>query len=127
MSIEATPTTMEAYWKGHSLEHVAENAVFIDMGSGVEARGREAIGQMLSLFFQTAFEASAETTSTLVGDGQAAWEGVFTGKHVGEFAGIPATGRIVRAPYCVTYEVADGKITRARIYMTAALVQQLTA
>ena len=48
------------------------------------------------------------------------------GKHVGEFAGIPATGKDVRIPLCVNYDLEDGKIKRARVYFEMpVLLQQL--
>ena len=43
-------------------------------------------------------------------------EGHVTGKHIGEFAGIPATGKEIRVPICVSYDLEDDKIQRARIY-----------
>ena len=49
-------------------------------------------------------------------------------EQVGDFAGIPATGREVRVPICVAYDVEDDRITRARIYLLAnVLMQQLGA
>jgi predicted ester cyclase len=53
-------------------------------------------------------------------------EAAFVGTHVGEFAGIAATGRAVRLPYAVAYDLADGRIAALRIYLaTDALVRQL--
>ena len=61
------------------------------------------------------------------GDGSAALEAVFVGKHAAEFAGIPATGEEVRLPYVVCYDVSNGKINALRAYFPIlALVQQLT-
>ena len=48
------------------------------------------------------------------------------GKHIGEFAGIPATGKQVRVPLTVVYDVANGRISRGRIYLIVpVLMQQL--
>jgi len=44
-------------------------------------------------------------------------EAEFVGTHTGEFAGIPATGRKVRVPFCVVYDVQGDRITRGRVYM----------
>jgi predicted ester cyclase len=43
-------------------------------------------------------------------------EGDFVGKHIGEFAGVPATGKTVRVPLCVVYDLEGGKIMRGRVY-----------
>ena len=40
----------------------------------------------------------------------------FVGRHTGEFAGIPATGRNVRVAYSVHYDLTNGGISALRIY-----------
>jgi len=45
------------------------------------------------------------STNTVFGDGHAFTEGYLVGKHVGEFAGIPASGKDVRIPMCASYDV----------------------
>ena len=59
---------------------------------------------------------TAEANNLIFADGQAVWEGDFIGKHVGEFAGIPATGKDVRVPLCVVYDLQNDQIKRARVY-----------
>ena len=50
------------------------------------------------------------------------------GKHTGDFAGIPATGRDVRVPLAVSYEMENGLIKKARIYlMVNILISQITS
>jgi len=129
MSLEATREVVTAYLQNHGdTSFVAENAVFIDMGTGQEYRGRQAIAQSLEYIYHQAFDARPEVHSTVIGDGHAVAEGEFVGRHIGEFAGIPATGREVRVPICVAYDVEGDKITRARIYLLASvLMQQLGA
>jgi predicted ester cyclase len=63
-----------------------------------------------------AFDADTETTGMIIGDGKAMVEGYVTGKHIGEFAGIPATGKDIRVPICVSYDLENDQIKRARIY-----------
>ena len=126
MSVASTRKVMEKYWQAHDPSYIADDGVYTDMASGQEARGRDAVSAMLNWFFNVAFQARAERTRLMIADGHATWEGYFIGKHIGEFAGIPATGREVRVPYCVSYDVENDKIARARIYMTAAIMQQLT-
>ena len=54
---------------------------------------------MLHWFYHVAFDARAETTNTIVGDGQAVVEAYVVGKHVGEYAGIaPDSKGFPRAP-----------------------------
>jgi steroid delta-isomerase-like uncharacterized protein len=95
---------------------MADDVVFAVMASGQEAHGPEGVLQFLNYFYHVAFEATAENTMEVVGDGKAVWEGDFVGRHIGEFAGIPATGKEVRVPLCVVYELADERIRSARIY-----------
>jgi predicted ester cyclase len=129
MSLEATREVVTAYVKDHgNTSYLAEDAVFIDMGTGEEYRGRDAIAQSLDYFYHQAFEAHPEVHSIVLDDGHAVAEGEFVGRHVGDFAELPAAGREVRVPICVAYDVEGDKITRARIYLLASvLMQQLGA
>lgn len=53
----------------------------------------------------------------IIGYGQAVGEFDFVGKHIGEFGGIAATGREVRVPYCIVYELEGNTIRALRGYM----------
>lgn len=86
------------------------------MSTGEEHRGPEAIRAMLDYFYHQAFEADAHPRNLVVGEGTAAGEWDFVGRHTGEFAGVPATGKEVNVPLCVCYDLRDGKIVEARIY-----------
>jgi steroid delta-isomerase-like uncharacterized protein len=126
MSYEETKAIMEAYWSGHTTENIAEDAVYTMMATGVEDHGREAILRTMRSFYREAFDGAFEETNTIIADGNAVTEGYLVGKHVGEFAGIPPTGKDIRVPMCVIYDVYDGYIQKARIYFQmAALLQQL--
>lgn len=129
MSLEDTRKVVSEYLQNHADPgFLTSDAVFTDMGTGEEYRGRDAIAQSLEYFYHQAFEAHPEVHSTVIGDGHAVAEGEFVGRHIGDFAGIPATGREVRVPICVAYDVEGDKITRARIYLLASvLMQQLGA
>jgi steroid delta-isomerase-like uncharacterized protein len=130
MSIESTRAVMTRYFASqHSdLSMMADDVVFTVMATGQEHRGREAVMQMLDYFYHAAFTATAETRLTLFGDANAMVEGEFVGKHVGEFAGVPATGKQVRVPLCVVYDLVNDKITRGRIYFEMpVLMAQLSA
>lgn len=129
MSLESTREVVTAYLQSHGDPSLlAEDAVFTDMSTGEEYRGRDAIARSLAYFYHQAFEARPEVHSKVIDDGHAVAEGEFVGRHIGDFAGIAATGREVRVPICVAYEVEGDKITRARIYLlVSVLMQQLGA
>lgn len=128
MSIESTRETMMRYFNSeHSdVSMMAEDVVFTVMATGQENHGCEEVLGMLNYFYHVAFDATATTRVMLFGENSAMVEGDFVGKHIGEFAGIPATGKDVRVPLCVVYDLEEDKIKRGRIYFEMpALMQQL--
>ncbi len=127
MSIEETRKVLEAYWQDHDPRYVAENAVFTMQPTGEEIRGRDAIAKHLAGFYHGALDARAVRNNAIFGDGQGVLEARVVGRHTGVFAGVPATGRDVDVPLCVTYDVAGGLIERARIYLLVnVLLKQIT-
>lgn len=128
MSLESTREVMTKWLNaGHSdVSALADDVVLTIMRTGEEYQGPEAVRQMLDHLYHTAFDATGETTNTVFADGQAVLEADFVGKHIGKFAGIPATGKDVRAPLCVVYDLEDDRIKRARVYFEMhSLLQQL--
>jgi steroid delta-isomerase-like uncharacterized protein len=116
MSAESTRKVVESYLGEHGLDALAEDVVYTVMGSGREARGRAEVSELLDYYYRRAFDATAHIRSLVVGDTQAVFEGDFDGRHVGEFEGIPATGKTVKVPLCVVYDTLGDRITAARIY-----------
>ncbi|MEZ4660134.1 MAG: ester cyclase [Caldilineaceae bacterium] len=105
---------------------LADDVVFTVMATGQENHGPAGVAQMLAYFYKIAFDAKAETKTTIFVDQHAVIEADFVGKHIGEFAGIPATGKTVRVPFCVIYDLENGKIKRGRVYFEMpVLMQQL--
>jgi steroid delta-isomerase-like uncharacterized protein len=128
MSVQRTNEIMRQYWDSQhtDVSMMADDVVFTMMATGEETRGPEAVRQMLHYFYHVAFDARAETTSKIVSNGQAVIEAQVVGTHIGEFAGIPATGKAFRVPLCVVYDVENDQIKRARIYFEIpALLAQL--
>ena len=119
MPIDRTREVMSRYWDSEhrDVSMMADDVVFTHMASGDEHRGPEAVRRMLDYMYHQAFDARAESRSRLYTENQAVIEGEFIGTHTGEFAGIPATGRRVRVPLCVVYDLEDGRIKRARVYI----------
>jgi steroid delta-isomerase-like uncharacterized protein len=118
MTTDETRAVMDRYLSGeHAIDGVmADDVVFTVMATGQTFEGPEAVGGMLTYFYHGVFEAVAEPTNLVVDAGRAIGEWDFVGTHIGEFAGVPATGRQVRVPLAVAYDLADGRITRGRVY-----------
>lgn len=126
MSMQETQRVLEAYAASHDTRLVAPDAVFTDTASGQQYVGREAIAAMLDYVYHVAFDARAEVSNLIVGDGMAVLEAEVVGTHIGEFAGVPPTGMDVRIPLAVSYDIADGLIQRARVYLQlAAFLRQV--
>ena len=93
--------------------------VTLDMvGAGQSAQGRAQVEGFIRFAHEQAFDGRPELKSLIVDfDGsRAAVEFDFVGRHTGEFAGIPATGRVVRIPYSVHYDLTNGGISALRVY-----------
>lgn len=119
MSVESTREVISRYLNSnHSdLSMMAEDVVFAHMATGDVHEGPEGVARMLNHVYHVAFEARAETRNLVVDDGKAVLEADFVGTHIGEFAGIPATGKQVRVPLCVVYDLENDMIKRGRVYM----------
>jgi len=128
MSTESTRKIMMHYFEAehNDTSMLAEDVIFTVMATGQEHHGREGVMGMLNYFYHVAFDATAATRVMLFGEHNAMVEADFVGKHIGEFAGIPATGKKVRVPLCVVYDLENSQIKHGRIYFEMpALFQQL--
>ena len=125
-ALTTTQQNMLDYFETHDAKYVAEDAIYYNMATGEVYNGRTEIGAMLHYTYHVAFDARVNTIDYLITEEKAMVQGYFKGKHIGEFAGIPATQKEVEVPLCVTYSLKDGLIYEARIYMQAnVLLQQL--
>ncbi|MFN2529711.1 MAG: ester cyclase [Pyrinomonadaceae bacterium] len=124
MTIESTRAVITRYVdSAHSdLSMMGDDVVFTNMATGDEHRGPEGVRAMLNYIYHTAFDAHAEPKNMIFDDGKAVLEADFVGKHIGEFAGIPATGRSVRVPLCVVYDLANDQIISGRVYMELSVM-----
>ncbi len=115
--VERNRQTMENYWPAHDTAYLSEDVVFRIMATGQEYHGREAVAAMFDYFYGGgAFEADAEIRSGIVDGDWAAAEADLVGRHTGEFAGVPATGKDVRVPFAVHYDLRDGEVVEGRVY-----------
>jgi hypothetical protein len=126
-AVDKTRTLLETYWKSHDPRYVAEDAVFTMMPTGEEIRGRDAIAAHLDAFYHKSFDAHAEVVSSVFGEDKGLLEALVVGKHIGDFGGVAATGKNIRVPLSVAYDIENGLIKRARIYLMAnVLFGQIT-
>ena len=96
-------------------------------GTDQRADGRDAAAQLIRYVHENAFDARMELKNLLADDGKAAIEADFVGTHTGEFAGLQPTGRAVRVPYSVVYDLRGDQISALRIYFPMSqVVEQLT-
>jgi steroid delta-isomerase-like uncharacterized protein len=130
MSVQRTRDAVERYLNSahKDLTMMAKDVVFTTMATGDEHRGVEGVRRMLDYVYHQAFDARAETRTRIYSDDHAVLEADFVGTHVGAFAGIEATGRQVRVPLCVVYDLEEGRIVRGRVYLEIpVLMKQLGA
>ncbi len=118
-AVTQTREVLETYWKNHDPKYVAEDAVFTMLPTGEVIRGRDAIAKHLESFYHGSFTAHAEVVSSIFAENRGLLEAMVIGKHTGEFGGIAATGKDIRVPLAVSYELEHGLIKRARIYLMA--------
>jgi hypothetical protein len=124
MSVASTRAVMMQYWENDDMSILDDHAIFTVMGTGQEARGREAVQQLQHSFYHEVFEAEARLKDLLIAEDQACFEAEFVGRQVREFAGIAPSDREICVPFCVVYELANDRITRGRIYFETDALRQ---
>src|SRR5712691_9528528 len=98
------------------------------MWSDQEAHGRDAVEGMIHYLHDQAFDAQPELKCLLVDGERAVVEVDFVARHIAEFAGRPATGKGVRVPYTVMYDLEGDRIKALRIYFSQdELLRQIDA
>jgi steroid delta-isomerase-like uncharacterized protein len=119
--------SVESYFETHDVKYLADDPVFINMATGEETRGKEAVAELLHFVYHVAFDAKAVIRNKIITGKHAVLEFTITGKHIGEFAGVPPTNREVEIPCTIFYDLHHGFIKTARIYMMLnVLMQQIT-
>jgi hypothetical protein len=100
----------------------ASDVRWLTMESGDQIVGRDAVRDFIVAFHTVAFDARPELVNIVVGSDTAMLEARFVGRHIGDFAGVPATRAEVDVPYCVAYGIAGGLITELRAYMPISVL-----
>lgn len=118
-----TERTMSAYIealgaRGDFAAYFADDVLWTTMETGDQVRGRDAVRDLIVWMHEQAFDGRPELRNLVCGDGVAALEAVFVGRHIDEFAGIAATGASVSLPYTMFYELSGDRITHVRAYIS---------
>src|SRR4051794_10603247 len=101
MSAEQVRETLEQYVealvaRGDYGRFFDDHMEFALMGTDQHTRGAEAAEQSIRFLHETAFDAAPELAGLVVDEHGAAAEAVFVGTHIGDFAGVSASGNTVR-------------------------------
>ena len=128
MTVEATAETMRSYLdaflaRGDFADYFIDEVTWTTVG-GQDLQGHEPVREFLVWMHTQAFDAHPKVKTLVVGDGQAALEADFIGTHTGEFLGMAATGKSVRVPYCVVYDLRGDKLAALRAYIPMELFAQ---
>lgn len=94
---------------------------------GGEGHGIEAITEFI-VATKRAFPDFHFTVDHLFGDGDTvAWRGIATGTHLGDFPGLPASGKAITLPMCQIFRFTDGKIKELWVFTDSlSLVKQVS-
>jgi hypothetical protein len=123
MTADETRAVMMAYWQGdHTL--IAADAEYTDLALGRTERGRDAISAWIDEFYGTTFSGTLENMRSFFGDGHALLEGHLVGTQNLPYAGIEPGERTVRVPLAIVYDLKDGQIVQARIYLIAEALRR---
>jgi steroid delta-isomerase-like uncharacterized protein len=103
----------------------AEHAVIESPTAGVH-RGREAAEKALTAIFNAFLDLTVTTEHLIIDGDQVASVLTLEGTHIGEFLGIPPTGKQFRMPAVFFYRLENGRIVHERrIYDFTGLLLQI--
>ncbi len=103
-----------------------DDVLWTTMESGEQIRGRDAVRDYIVALHTVVFDARPVVRGVAVSGDVALLEADFVGRHIGDMGGIAATGREVKIPYCVVYDIRGEQIAALRAYFpVGALMQQV--
>jgi ketosteroid isomerase-like protein len=121
MTVEETGRIVREYLDalltgGNFAAYLADDVVWTTMETAEEVRGRDAVRDFLLALHTQLLDASPELGNLTVADGVAVLEAVFVGRHIAEFAGVPAGGRSLGspAPACSPGHTVQGTASEAK-------------
>jgi steroid delta-isomerase-like uncharacterized protein len=99
---------------------------YLLLGSGTEARGREAVAEVYAARFRNVPDQHFDVVRSIVADDVAVIEGYVNATPRSSFYGMPAYGKRIRMRATVWIDFVDGKVAGERgYYDTAELRRQL--
>src|SRR4029453_13013105 len=122
MTVDATAETMRAYLdaflaRGDFADYFTDEVTWTTVGGGRDLQGHEPGPRLPHLDAHPGLRCPPKGKTLVVGDGQPALEADFIGTHTGEFLGMAATGKSVRVPYCVVYDLRGDKRGARRAHL----------
>lgn len=117
MTTETTREVIESYERGEP--RIADDAVYVDVSTCESHIGADAIRAWFRDKHGAALDVEFERSDVIVEGSRAVQAGHLVGTHVGEYLGVPGSGKPVRIPLVVLYDIADGKIVHADVHMSA--------
>lgn len=99
-----------------TLATLSPDCVFEDVALGTIWRGRAQAAEYYRMWWE-GLDVHVDVESVhATGDGTVIAETIWTGRHIGSFLGVEATGRAVELPLVIVAELADGLLARERLY-----------
>ena len=122
--MQATDTqraTMTAYMselqaRGHFAEYFTDDVELEVVGTDQRASGRQAVEATIRYLHEQAFDGQPIVRHLLIDGDHALLEADFVGRQLQEFAGRQPSGKSLRVPYAVVYDLAPEGIAALRIY-----------
>lgn len=124
MSVEQTRSVMERFWageSGHDPAVLTEDAVLVNVSSGQRWHGRGAITARFHELDHSVFDVEFVPEHVHIADGSAAVEARYVGRHIGDYDGVPASGRDIDVPLVVCYRVEGDEITEIRAWLMQSI------
>jgi steroid delta-isomerase-like uncharacterized protein len=104
--------------RGDFAQYFTDDVTFEVAWNGPHAEGRQAVEATIRYLHEQAFDANPELKQMTVEGDSAALELVFVGRHIADFNGVSASGKMVNVPYVAEYDLVAGHIRALRIYIS---------
>lgn len=85
-------------------------------------RGTASVARAVRHHYEEEFDARPELVRLVADERGAVAEVLFVGTHIGKYAGMAPTGRPVRVPLAMAFDVDDGLIAAIRVYYSPEAV-----